>query len=607
MMCRHYLKKPFLVFIALVSLATAKSQPVSNPGMHELENKVIPWSRILPPVGNAIGKSTRIQGRNYSAYRIALIDSFTNWIKKSYIPVGGVPEPERLALPDSKNNDEYFPYGTGVSMGLWGPCYDVTGKKIIKSQPATVSRITILTNHIKGLEEAIFYNSPTQTYFTMSYDTKGNLVNEEDRQKNAGRFAELKSLTGNYLCYFTGRLCNIILSPVQELPVVPVSIGEVLDKGEEAADRAYPDKTGSMNTSIKENIRKLRDKYRSRLQEPAYINHSQLSVYDFSSDYNDLFQKQTSTRTMLPVYKFSPTYYELSKLDKPQLVHISFPYATEKSETVDLEIFRAMTRNFNYQYVYDYFFNPEKVKGKSYQPRQEVSQTAAIEKAETKDKNTKESKIYPEGIHFMEDFSDAVSGRMPTGWTSIENNRGFTIESKSNETGKWLLLDGGSNITPSAMKKPLPPGFTLEFDLRCTDFTNRTGRTVTLKISGNVNTVNLFFTPGNAENLAIYPSMAITRVELPPFKITSHDIEFSSYSNKNNKAHIKIVKSGTTIIAFVNGTKVESDPKYKRDYLKEMQLSDKNSFTKLEWSTDAVVPGVDKGNVYISNIIITKQ
>ena len=82
---------------------------------------------------------------------------------------------------------------------------------------------------------------------------------------------------------------------------------------------------------------------------------------------------------MLPVYKFSPTYYELSKLDKPQLVHISFPYATEKSETVDLEIFRAMTRNFNYQYVYDYFFNPEKVKGKSYQPRQEVSQTLSNE------------------------------------------------------------------------------------------------------------------------------------------------------------------------------------------------------------------------------------
>ena len=38
--------------------------------------------------------------------------------------------------------------------------------------------------------------------------------------------------------------------------------------------------------------------------------------------------------------------------------------ANGKFNKMIVEIFRAMTRNFNSQYVYDYFFNPEKVKGK---------------------------------------------------------------------------------------------------------------------------------------------------------------------------------------------------------------------------------------------------
>jgi hypothetical protein len=363
------MKKLFSILCTVVICFNLKAQQESNPGMKELEEKLIGWDKALPPVGNAIGKSTTIQGRTYTAYQIGLIDTFSNWIKKSYQPVGGLPEPERLALPDARESRPFVPKGTGVSMGMWGPCYDATGKKIIKSQPATVDRITILTNHIKGVEEASWFNTPTQYYFTMKIDPAGNLINAEDALKIAPRIQEVRSKIGDYFIYFTGGRINVMIMPGKKLPLLQVSRGEVLDKGEEALQRAYENKKISQpDTRSLNNIKRIREKYRNSLAEPAFINVDQLGIYSFGSEETDLFEKLISTRTMIPVYKINPEIYELCNKDKPQWISISWPYASEKSTTAQREIYKAMTQNFNFEYVLNYFFYPEKVKGKSYQP-----------------------------------------------------------------------------------------------------------------------------------------------------------------------------------------------------------------------------------------------
>lgn len=599
------MKQLFSILIMLSSFLSM-AQPESNPGWKELQEKVIPWSNMMAASGNAKGKSITVQGRTFTPYQIALIDTFTNWIKKSYIPIGGLPQPERLALPDGVENRPYVPKGTGVSMGMWAPCYDATGKKIIQAQPASASRITILTNHIKGVEEANNYNTPSQYYFTMYYTPKGIFIDEADQKKNAPFVNEIKSKIGNYFVYFTGRRVNVMLMPGNELPIVQITKAELLDEGEKAIQRTYPDDKSSVRIEVLNTIRRLREKYKNNLQSPAFINQGQLSIYCFTGD-GDLFTKQISTPYMFPVYRINPEMYELSNKDKPQWVSISFPYATEKSSTVDWEIFKAMTKNFNYQYVYDYFFNPDKVKGKSYQPLNIVSQAAAEEKNNAKQNNTAKTKTFPAGIHFMEDFADATSGTMPAGWTSTQNNRGFTIETPKGETGNWLLLDNQANLIPSSLKKPLPENFTVEFDLLTTDFTNRAGRTITLSLDDGKNAyLSLLLAPGNNENLYIYPSIGIIKLNAAG-KSGYHNIEFTSYSNKKTKAHVRIVKLGTSIKAFVNGTQIKSDPKYNQDYEKEMQLPANTAFTNLKWQADTVSPGEDRGNVYISNIKITKD
>jgi len=62
--------------------------------------------------------------------------------------------------------------------------------------------------------------------------------------------------------------------------------------------------------------------------------------------------------------------YDAAKAGKTSFVTVSFPF--RQSNTSAKAVYKAMMSTFNYQYVYNYFFAPEKVKGKTYTPLQPV-------------------------------------------------------------------------------------------------------------------------------------------------------------------------------------------------------------------------------------------
>lgn len=359
--------KNYLLLIAFFTSIIAFSQP--NPGMKELREKNIGWAPAMAPKGNATGKSTVVQGRTYTTYQIGLIDTFTAWIKQSYTPIGALPQPDRLALPDSKENKIYLPYGTGVSMWMWDPCYDASGKKITKAEPASAAQITVLTNFIPGISPADWFNTPTQFFFTMYYDPEGTALNEEDQRSMSPYIEKIKNQVGNYLIYFTGKRINIIMIPGNKLPLVQLNKEEVLNEGTEAVKRAFSNKkmTQYQYDEYLSTIALLREKHKNSLHEKAFINHEQAGIYSFSKS-NDLFEKQPSNRYMFPVYKIEPDIYVKARKDLPCWISISFPYADEKNLTSEKEVYNAMLQNFNYEYVYNYFFDSEKVKDKEYAP-----------------------------------------------------------------------------------------------------------------------------------------------------------------------------------------------------------------------------------------------
>ncbi len=606
-------KTIFLLTLACCTIIANAQGP--NPGMNELKEKVIGWDKIMQPNGNARTKAAINNGRTYSNYQFGLIDTFSSWIKKSYIPIGGLPQQERLALPDAPNSRPYVPIGSGVSMGMWVPCYDKTGKGLTRAQPASADRITILTNHLKAYEEASWYNTPTQYYFTMCMDTRGKYFDAASEQKVAPFREELnRKISGNYMIYTSAgvRTMNILMIPGGELPLIQLTKREILDKGEECVKRANAKKDlpDHMLQPALDNIRDLRNKYKNSLDEPAIINHMQLGIYSFEKD-ADLFDMKKREQYPWAVYKYKPEVYELAKNDKPVWLNITFDYATEKSSTCAWEIYKAMTTNFNYEYVYNYFFNPEKVKGKSYQPLKPVTTMAAEDKVKNKAAASSQIKTFPQGVFYMEDFADATSGTMPAGWSSEQSNRTFQFEKISEQSANWMLLDDNSAVFPSAIKKNFPQDFTLTFDIATSDFTEKSGRSVQFFLDGNSPAgkrdvgVKLTLSPGHADLDRVYPSTAVIAVRTPAnYDAKIQELEFNTFNNVKNVVHIKVVKKGTSLKIFANDLQVKADAKYGRDYDAEMKLPDNTTFTNISWRGSVFVQQRKEGNVYLSNVRI---
>lgn len=613
-------KNHIVTLLILLTTNIVNAQPESNPGMAELSEKMIPWEKALPPFGNGVAGYRKGLNHNFTAYQRGLVDVFADWIRKSLIPVGGVPQLERTLIPDGEESIPYLPYASGMTWNFWVPCYGRDRKTIIQAQPASSTEISIHTNVLPGRSSASWLNTPNEYYFTARFDKYGKLLDESDRKAEESRVNEMASKIGNYMIYYTGENVNVLLMPGKELPIVQLTRAEVLQKGEEAVNRAF--KNGKMTTSVRdealEGIRILRDRYKNELNVPAYIRMSQLGIYSFSIN-NDLFKKEVSVPYMYAVYRFKPEVYELSKKDKPLWVWINFQNATERSSTLDWGLYKAMTKNFNYAYVYDYFFNPEKVKGKPYQPLNPVSAAAAVAENDKKNAQTTQTKTLPEGTLLMEDFSTTTSGKMPSGWTSTQNNRGFIIETPAGEKGKWLQFDNSSDLIPSAFKFPTPDNFTLEYDLCTTDFTGRSGRSIELymvgaagggkpQASGEYTSANITITPGNADNLAIYPAEAYIRLQLPTkikYDPISYTMNPGDYSNKKHVAHVVIKKAGRSLTVSVNGNPLLYQDYYKVDKSQDMLLPENIRFTSMTWSCDN--KDETRGKVYITNIKLTKQ
>lgn len=352
----------------------------TNRDHKKLEQMNIGWAPIMAPNGNVVGKNTMVQGRTYTAYQIELIDIFTEWIKKSYTPIGGLAQPSRNTIPDCKSNCLYVPFGTGISMKMWAPAYDNAGKKIIRAQPASHDDIHIYSNWLPGREDADgWFNTQSQYFFSMYYTPKLVLLNPEHAKIIQPKVDEIKKnieLDGNFFVYFTdgGNQVNIVLSPLDKLPIKPLTKGTLLNEGIKAIERAK-----SANKLMdwqyeryKNNIEKLREKHQASLNEPAQIRNGQLTVISYTTD-PDIFDV-SGLDYGFPIYQFDESIYVQAKKDQPLWITISFPYTTPSkidysTYTVRSEIFNAMLYNFNYQFVYDYFFNPGKVKGKIYEMR----------------------------------------------------------------------------------------------------------------------------------------------------------------------------------------------------------------------------------------------
>ena len=347
-------------------------------------------------------------------------------------------------------------------------------------------------------------------------------------------------------------------------------------------------------------LKNNKEKYKNRLGELAMTN-AQPDLFDLANG-RDLFSNgyltdPESTSGRMPVYKIDAAMAELCKKDKPQWILVSWWWSPV--DPVEKYMHEAIINNFNFGYVYNFFFDPEKVKGQPYKPLRSPSVKEAIVVTEASEASKKN--LADKNIHFFEDFSTTGVGKKPIGWRIQYGLDGGVIEKRDGLNGNWVLITGNT-LTPNQLKKLLPQNFTLSYDLVASQNFTWGAKSLTMELSKETS-------PGNAESflkLKLRPGFngrdgeaeLETKFPFPPgYSNATKWYVAAGFSNnkKNNRITVTIKKSEEKLQVFIDGTKIA-------EYEKAIPAA--HLFNALSFSSGN---SGENDKYFISNIKITKD
>jgi len=316
--------------------------------------------------------------------------------------------------------------------------------------------------------------------------------------------------------------------------------------------------------------------------------------------YDDIFDKK-ATQATFAILKVKQSALELCKTDPPQWLVIRWTWGME-NQAYFLHFHESILNNFNFDYAYNYFFEPEKIKGQAYKPLRSPSFKEAVVVSGASEASKKIST--DKSIFFFEDFSTTSIGKKPIGWEAKFANGGTTavVSKPDGLDGNWVALRG-HKINASSLKKPLPQNFTLSYDLVATQNFTWGAKGLSMLLSKEISA-------GNAESFIIVKlrpgfdgrdgeAELETKFTTPPGYLTGskwYTAKGFSNNNKNNRISITIKKTGEMLQVFINKIKIA-------EY--EKALPDAHLFNAL--SFDCAGNSAENDTYYISNIKITKD
>jgi len=483
------MNKNFLFLFA--SMIFCHSLSIAQPIPPEsIEDSVIGWMKVYHFKGTK--EPQKVDNKYYTSAQLSICDTLANWIQASYIPKGGWGDIKK-AVSDKLGLYNQFTEGKPQSYGAKSATYtELKYNSSHKMELYTSANIYwgVFANKVPGDWPVRDICSPTQYYFTMpSAETEEENVKIK-QQLDLTNQVNIKPYISFWIknMGFGRGVENVLLCKDNKSPFIKITKGEYLQALESGLSGYYASEKkkiieqeqgiqSRIDVSVKyldekmerfnEGLRKNREKYKNRLGELA-LTSTQPSISDLDNG-NDLFSygKLTdpeSTAGRVPVYKIDPVMAELCKKDKPQWILVSWDYYPGAIDPVEKQQHEAIINNFNFEYVYNFFFAPEKVKGQPYTPlRSPLYQKTVVvmEKSEISKKNTLDNSVY-----FYEDFSTTDIGQNPNGWKVKANIAGAScvVTTVEGTSDKWATIEG-SNLVPNNLKKPLPPNFTFSYDV----------------------------------------------------------------------------------------------------------------------------------------------
>jgi hypothetical protein len=569
--------------IAVLLTAPVQTQEIRAD---EARDKVFGWMRIYDFKG-ATAPLT-VDHRVYSIAQLSAADNFANWMQQSYVPVGGLGDVTRFAsekLTPTNQDTKSLPQSYGAIARIYTQLRYGAARK--------VERLTsdhflwsVSANAVYG-EPAILLSTPEQYYFTLpKFSEQG--TNYGDELEKAVDLSTHPVL-GRFPAYFyrnsrTGNQKSLLLSRDNRLPFVKLTKGEYLDALGVAIARKYDQdrfniKDANQGKGNETRIARAmvdvdqrharrvaalaagRERYSTRLQEVAEIESMSPDIA--LENRADVFLGTGGSPLRIPIYKVDPAKAALTKTGGPQWIVVT--WTAQLNDPAIKRLHDAVINNFNFEYVYNYFFAPEKVKGQAYAPLRNPAATAAV--APTAASASSKARAADPNMFFFDDFSTTPVGRAPIGWTSTLNNNGESsiVATIDGVPGHWATTTGFT-LTLGQLKTPLPADFTVTYDLvAAADYTwGARGMTFMLSTGagsgGRGSFVSLRLRPGSGTG----DGEAVLEADFPRSQGYLGGSKWFTVPGFSNKARsavaVILVKQGERLEVFLNQRKVfESD------------------------------------------------
>ena len=446
-----------------------------------LEDQVLGWIRTYNYKGATLPITQ--DHRVYSPAQLSTAQLFANWMQASYLPTGAlgdVLQTRNAKLGLYNQNTAALPQAYGALAKIYVQLIYGANKKI---EPLTADSLNW------GFEANGFFGSPVDListpqryYFTLPTFAEQGHGPELDKATDVSRHPVLGQFPTRFVRdSITGNKRLVVLTRDRQLPFTPITKGEYLQATEAAVARVYEAETqkiardnkgnqksidyfmGYLNANHAKRIAVLKsnnEKYGARLQETAEIFTEQPTA--LLENNPDVFEGTSGAPKRLTVYSIDPRVMELCKTDAPQWIVMY--WTAHLNDPISLGLHQAILNNVNFQYIYDYFFDPAKVKGQPYTPLRSPSFKEPVVVGTLSALAVKQAA--DPAVAFFEDFSSSPVGKKPLNWRSTLDNTGASsvVMEFQGLDGRWASL-AGMQLTPLGLKTPLPRDFEMSYDV----------------------------------------------------------------------------------------------------------------------------------------------
>jgi hypothetical protein len=586
----------------------------------EARDKVFGWMKVYD--FKAATEPLTVDHRVYSTAQLSIANNFANWIQQSYVPVGGLGDVIR-SVGEKLNNSNQATKSLPQSYGAYARIYtDLRYGATRKVERVSNSHIvwSISANTVYG-EPAINLSTPEQYYFTLPTFAEQGTNYGDELEKAVDLSAH--PVIGQFPAYFfrnsvTGNQKYVLLSRDHKLPFVKLTRGEYLDALGVAIARKYDEEKFRITEAEQRDAVRIaramvsvdqrqakrvaalaaaREKYKARLQEVAEIESDNPDIA--LENRADAFLGTGNGRLRLPVYKVDPAAAALAKTGGPQWVVVS--WTAQLNDPTVKRLHDAVVNNFDFEFLYNSFFAPEKVKGRSYAPLRNPAATETVATAAAS--ASSKARTTDPSVFFFDDFSTTPVGKAPIGWNSTLNNNGASavVATIDGLEGRWATTTGFT-LTLGQLKTPLPADFTVSYDLvAAADYTwGARGMTFRLSTGAGGGGLGSYFSLRLRPGSGTGDGEAILEAGFPKSQGYLSGTKYFTVPGFSSKAQSKVavtlVKQGERLEVLLNKAKVfESDKAVPAGLL----------FDQLSLNQGGTFNANDR--MYVSNVTILKK